>query len=392
MSGASLPAATGVSRLPELDLLRGFAALLMVFNHVGYAALDTTAATSGLAGAIVLFGSMAPVVFFFATGVGCGLATRPPAWRSVAKKFLLLVLADQFMGWSSGKALTLDFFGFIAISMVVAQLVMVSSRPVVVAGLSAAVVLLLRYGAGKPLDALAADYSVLRWILGVTALDGVSYPAAPWLVYPLLGLAVGVRLRHPSKTLSVKNWAALATVALFCALAATGLVWSGSSLHRWGSVSAAFFALSIAVVLGAASVSVAVSRRAPKIAAVLSLGGVASFFVVPVHYVIVRGGAIGVHEGIGSYLAIASSTAAASFVIANALERASESLTCWPSRRVILVVAFLVISVAAPLSFAFARRDAPAAALLFATAGQLAIGLLFAWRVRSVTYGRAPAR
>ena len=73
---ASTASPTAADRVAELDLLRGFAALLMVFNHVGYAALSPQAAQHGASGAIVFLGSVAPVLFFFATGFGGGLAAR----------------------------------------------------------------------------------------------------------------------------------------------------------------------------------------------------------------------------------------------------------------------------------------------------------------------------
>ncbi len=40
---ASTASPTAADRVAELDLLRGFAALLMVFNHVGYVALNPQA-------------------------------------------------------------------------------------------------------------------------------------------------------------------------------------------------------------------------------------------------------------------------------------------------------------------------------------------------------------
>jgi uncharacterized membrane protein len=129
MASAASPSAA--DRVAELDLLRGTAASLMVFNHVGYAALNRTAAQEGVSGAIVFLGSMAPVLFFFATGP----AARAGSWRSLADKVLLLMLADQFLGWTLGRPLGLYFFGFIAVSMVAARLVLATPRPVAVAAL-----------------------------------------------------------------------------------------------------------------------------------------------------------------------------------------------------------------------------------------------------------------
>jgi uncharacterized membrane protein len=378
---ASTASPTAADRVAELDLLRGLAGLLMVFNHVGYAALHPHAAYQGAAGAVVFLGSMAPVLFFFATGFGGGLAARPGAWRSLADKVLLLVLADQFLGWSLGRPLGLDFFGFIAVSMIATRLVLAASRPVTVATAGIVAVLLLRYGLGKRWDAALDGYGFLRWGIGVTPHDAVSYPAAPWLVYPLLGAGLGVLYRRHAGRISMRAWMGLAAVIMVCTASAGVLAWHGGSFHRWGSVAAAFFALSVAVLLSLAALSVALTRTSPRVAAALSLGGVASFAVVPLHYAMVRSGAFGAQDGIAFYLAVAGLIAALSFVLSNAFERAAAALSRSPHRSGLIVVALVVIAAAGVATFAWARGGSPAAAQGAATVGQLAIGLLFAWRV-----------
>ena len=378
---ASTASPTAADRVAELDLLRGFAALLMVFNHVGYAALNPQAAQHGASGALVFLGSMAPVLFFFATGFGGGLAARPTPWRSVADKVLLLVLADQFLGWTLGRSIGLDFFGFIAVSMVAARLVMAAPRPVTVAAVGIVAVLLLRYGLGQTWVAAPGDYGVLEWGLGVTPHDAVSYPATPWLAYPLLGVALGVLYRRHAGCITPRTWMLVATVIIVCAAGSAVLASRGSSFHRWGSVAAAFFALSVAVLLCSATLSVVLTRRAPSVAAALSLGGVASFAVVPVHYAMVRSGALGAQGGIAFYLVAAALIAVLSFSLSNAFERTAQSLSRAPNRGGLIVAALVVIAVAGMTTFALARDGSPAAAQAAATVGQLAIGLLFAWRV-----------
>ncbi len=377
---ASTASPTAADRVAELDLLRGFAALLMVFNHVGYAALNPQAAQHGASGAVVFLGSMAPVLFFFATGFGGGLAARPAPWRSVADKVLLLVLADQFLSWSIGRSLGLDFFGFIAVSMVAARLVLATPRPVTVAATGIVAVVLLRYGLGKTWDAAFDGYGFLRWWIGVTPHDAVSYPAAPWLVYPLLGAGLGVLYRRHAGSICMRVWIAVAAVSIVCALSAGVLAWHGASFHRWGSVAAAFFALSMAVLLSLAVLSVALTRASPNVAAALSLGGVASFAVVPVHYAMVRSGALGAQGGIAFYLVAAALIAVLSFILSSAFERGAQSQSRAPNRGVFIVAALVVIAVAGTATFALARSGSPASAQAAATVGQLAIGLLFAWR------------
>ena len=368
-------------RVAELDLLRGVAALLMVFNHVGYAALNGQAAQEGASGAIVFLGSMAPVLFFFATGFGGGLAARPGTWRSLADKVLLLLLADQFLGWTLGRPLGMDFFGFIAVSMVAARLVLATPRPVTVAALGIVAVLWLRYGYGQTWVAPPGGYGLAQWLIGAVPHHGVSYPASPWLAYPLLGAALGVLYRRHGGRITPRAWLVMAAAIVVCAVGAGLLASRGSSFHRWGSVAAAFFALSVVVLLCFAALSVVLTRRAPRIALALSLGGVASFAVVPLHYAMVRSGAFSAQHGIVFYLAVAALIAALSFALSNAFERAATALSRSPHRAGLVVAALVVIVAAAFATFALARGGSPAAAQGAATLGQLAIGLLFAWRV-----------
>lgn len=378
---ASPASPLAADRVTELDLLRGFAALLMVLNHVGYTALTPQAATHGVSGAVVFVGSMAPVLFFFATGFGAGLAARPGSWGSLADKVLLLVVADQFLGWSLGRPLGLDFFGFIAVSVVAARLVLATPRPLTVAALAIVGVLLLRYGLGPTTVATAEGYGVVPWLIGATPHDAVSYPATPWLAYPLLGVALGVLHRRHTGRVPPRAWVLMATAIVVCAVGAALLASRGGSFHRWGTVAAAFFALSLALLLSFAAGSVVLTRRAPRIAAALSLGGVASFAVVPLHYAMVRSGALSAQEGLVFYLAVALLIALLSFALSNAFERAAAALSRSPHRGALAVAAVLAIVAAAFATFACARGGLPAAAQGTATVGQLAIGLLFAWRV-----------
>ena len=118
----------------ELDVLRGFAAILMVVNHAGLQWLSPHDAEASLSGALVFLGSLAPVVFFFVTGFGNALSAagrpRPAPLRPLLVRAGLLVVADQFFAWTQGTAWVLDFFTFIALTAVIVGLLSRLERPV----------------------------------------------------------------------------------------------------------------------------------------------------------------------------------------------------------------------------------------------------------------------
>src|SRR5262245_13577914 len=128
---SAAPRAATVASVPELDLLRGLAIVLMIVNHAGVRLLDPAWLDGGGVGALVFLGGFAPVVFFFTTGFGVGLARRTPdraALIGTLAKSGLLLLADQFMAWRAGMAWGLDFLGFIAIATVLVTAVALARR------------------------------------------------------------------------------------------------------------------------------------------------------------------------------------------------------------------------------------------------------------------------
>src|SRR5574338_814206 len=99
---------------PELDVLRGLAALLMIVNHAGYKILAPNLIEDGtFAGNLLFICSFAPVLFFFVTGVGYGIQSiqkkKVGHWHVILNKMFILVLADLLMHWSEGRWLGLDF-------------------------------------------------------------------------------------------------------------------------------------------------------------------------------------------------------------------------------------------------------------------------------------------
>jgi hypothetical protein len=372
---------TTLPRVPELDVLRGWAAVLMVFNHVGFAVLSPQAATQGFSGAMVFLGSMAPVVFFFATGFGAGLA--PPArWGAVLDKVVLLLAADFLLTWRLGHTTPrLDFFGFIAVSMVAVRLAQSTPRPMIVAGAAALGVLLLRYVGGRWLDDGTGDYGVLRWWVGRFGHEAVSYPAAPWLAYPWAGLMLGMAWRECGGRPSARAWFVFVAVGASFAAAAAAMAWRGESFFRWGSVGPGFFATSVAVLAALSALSVALVRAAPRVAAALSLGGVAAFALVPLHYAAVHALAGAPDVSTALYLAVAGTVTALAFVLSRRFERwvaaqghaGRRSPASWWALGLIVVAALSMVLLA--------HQGHTLASLWMAALAQLGIGALFAWRV-----------
>ncbi len=283
-------------RLTWLDTFRGLAAALMVANHVGFKLGSPEAATQGLSGAITFLGSFAPVLFFFATGLGVAVSShnRRRSWASVAEKCVLLVLADLLLQASQGRVWGLDFFAFIAVSYAVASACMACQRPRRAAAGAALLALVLRYGIAPlhvDVSAFAPWASPLwSWFTGWPGIVNVSYPAAPWVIYPLLGVVcapnTSAAATDPART-SVANRRFLACVCLLSFGLALASSWRGASFFRWGTMAAAFFVLSLGVLAGSVLLAQWISAR-PKLNRAVTLKGSSSFLVVPIHYALIE--------------------------------------------------------------------------------------------------------
>ena len=278
--------------VPELDVLRGIAAVLMILNHAGFRLLSGVDASSSISGAAVFLGGFAPVVFFFATGFGIALSTRattsPADMRSVVWKAALLVVADQWFFWRRGAIGGLDFFGFIALASVTVTFIAHRRRPVVVCLVVTAALLVLRYAVGPALRGSLSQFGLWNWVTGVQAVDRVSYPLSPWMVYPLLGFVLG-RFYEPIQALSSQAQVRRYALGTVCAIGFGGLALLlalvfNSSFFRWGMVSAGFLVLSLGILMLAGLGALLLTASFPRLAGGLALRGVASFAVIPVHY------------------------------------------------------------------------------------------------------------
>jgi len=281
----------------ELDILRGLAALLMIVNHGGYEVLISDLATHGISGFIIFIGSSAPVLFFFIIGVGYGLQSgqkiKPNYWSDVIYKVIILILADQFFFWKRGQLIGLDFLGFIAFSTLVMAGIRVSKKTLLYAIIGFIAVFVLRYLVGPYLDNSDIQVpSLVAWVIGTKELSNISYPLSPWLAYPFLGYIVGVGVIQYQKNLEFERLSVIVKLLLFSLVPAIGslLLWyKGASFFRWGTVSLGFYLYSFAILL----VSLAFSLLIKLIPSttfyqhILSLRGVTSLAVVPIHYALI---------------------------------------------------------------------------------------------------------
>jgi hypothetical protein len=280
-----------------LDAFRGLAAILMVFNHAGHAWLSAFDADNGWQGGIVFLGSFAPVLFFFATGVGIGLT--PGRLRTaggamgLAWKCVLLILADQLLFLRTGSLWGLDFFGFIALSMIIVGLVDRLQRAVPTAILLIAVMLVFRYAIALMLPAAWAGHPVAAIFFG--SMPNVSYPVSPWLVYPLVGyvMARSGFYGPVAKDVEVPTKRFRPRVALIaCSVVALGtsllFLQMGKGFFRWGTVSLGFFIASCAVIPLFILASEAAAAKLTKFSSFISLRGAAALLVVPTHYALIH--------------------------------------------------------------------------------------------------------
>jgi Heparan-alpha-glucosaminide N-acetyltransferase, catalytic len=275
----------------ELDVLRGFAAMLMIFNHSGFRLLAPDDVFRSASAVAVFLGGMAPVLFFFATGFGIALSThgraRPLDKLGLLWKAFLLVLADQFFFWSKGVAWGVDFFSYIAIATVVVSLIARLKRSMWVCGVLIAVLLSFRYLAGESLQPLIRNHDFAVWMLGVKGIVDISYPLSPWMVYPLLGFVLGslygsVRPHAPRPR---NRWiqSGMALTVLFLA-ASVVMHHEKAIFFRWGAMTAGYFVLSLSVLFASALLALFCVMRSERLSAWVSLRGVASFAVIPLHY------------------------------------------------------------------------------------------------------------
>lgn len=255
----------------------------MVINHVGYKLLSPSSTTLPIINEILFITSFAPVLFFYATGFGIGLQNIKPQktpWKSnsIFRKCLLLLLADIFLrNTLPNNIIGMDFFGFIAISTITVYLIAKSSNPLVFATIVGCLIIFVRF-LPPTFDIIGA---LPDFVSGRQSTPGVSYPLAPWIAFPILGYLT-------SHVTSRKARHLLLFGVGLTAFAATMIMHGrGMTLHRWATMSAAYFAASIAVI-GLLHGTLDIIKDTPATSKYLpQLNGIESFLIVPIHYFII---------------------------------------------------------------------------------------------------------
>ena len=378
----------------ELDVLRGLAALLMILNHVGYNTLATAEINGILAASLLFITSCAPVLFFFVTGVGYGIQSSQKKklghWCVIFNKVIILFLADLLIHWSNGRWLGLEFLGFIAISSLVMEFIRRSKSPLTYCFIGFVAIFIIRYLLGHFIHSLGYDQKgwwLLDWIIGTTEIDGVSYPLSPWIAYPLAGYIVGVvamGYRDYIKTHRLQVVVGLLMGAGVPAIASLILLQRGSSFFRWGTVSLGFYIVSFAILLVSIAVTLAFCGE-PRLSIcqnALSLKGIASLAVVPVHYFLIdlvtRMGAKELN--LLSYGMIAIAVLTISFLGARFVEYLSSIIVKIKKQKVVWVGLVAMFLLASGLTLIY-NRESTSLVMLTRTFGQIVLCLLFAMRL-----------
>jgi uncharacterized membrane protein len=378
----------------ELDVLRGLAALFMIVNHVGYETLAPNQIDGSLAGSLLFISSFAPVLFFFVTGVGYGIQSsqkkKASPWYGIVNKVIILVLADLLMHWSEGKWLGLDFLGFIGLSSLVLEFIRRSKSPLTYCLVGFVAVSLMRFLVGPFIHSLGYDqqgWGIVSWLLGTKDTPGVSYPLSPWLAYPFAGYLIGAAAMHYRGFIEnhrLRVVSGLLMLGGLPAIASLILLKRGASFFRWGTVGIGFYVLSFTVILlGIAGVlALCGNQRLRVCQEALSLRGIASLAVVPVHYFLIYLVVISGGKGVDlfRYSLIAIAVSVGSFLLSRAVENLSQMIRQMKRQKVVWFGLAAMFLFAAGLTLIFSR-ESTSLALFTRTFGQIVLCLLFVVRL-----------
>jgi uncharacterized membrane protein len=378
----------------ELDVLRGLAALLMIVNHVGYETLHSNAIDGTLGASLLFISSFAPVLFFFVTGLGYGIQSSQKKklghWHVIFNKLIILFLADLLMHWSNGRWLGLEFLGFIGLSSFVLELIRRSKSPLIYCTIGFVGVFIIRYLLGPMINSLGYEqrgWWLLDWIIGTYEISGVSYPLSPWIAYPLAGYIVGAAAmgyRDYIKTHRLRVVFGLLMLALLPAIASLILLQTGATFFRWGTVSLGFYILSFAILLVSISATVALcgETRLNICQNALSLKGIASLAVVPVHNLLIQLVSwMGAKElNLLTYGSVAIAILITSFLLARFVEKLSLIILQIKKQKLVWYGLAAIFLVTAGLTLIY-NRESTSLVMLTRCFGQIVLCLLFVIRL-----------
>jgi len=381
--------------LIELDVYRGIAAVLMIVNHSGNELISRTGGSPHPASFLVFLGSFAPALFFLATGFGVALSSKARKedgqLAHTLWKALILVLADQLFWWNDGTILRLDFFSFIAISTILLTVLSRHKNSVYIASLLLVTTVVVRYGLAPYLSSAIAANEFINWIAGTPGIRNISYPFSPWMVYPLLGFIAGNLYLNLNNDIQIKyNYVYLVTIifAMSSIVISVFLYYEGKVFFRWGSVSVAYFILSLGMVAIAWQAAKIVSKNSAAVSRALSLRGASSFLVIPLHYALIhfiKMYAYPIKNPI-QFIIAATLIISLAFAAAKITENILRSIYDLPVGT-IFGWASILVAISSYLPSLFlehgGQTDLGTSILLFS---QIAIGGLFLWKPRSRTH------
>lgn len=353
---------------PALDILRGIAVLYMLVNHVAVAWLKPEFANEGIAGILNFVGSFAPVLFFFTTGLGYGVAHKVGHYANfadVAIKAGILILADIFMRGGDFLSFGWDFLAFIGFSMLILSTIRGRKYALTIATLLMAALFLIRYILGSEavyarfLPEQAQTHFVLS-LLGREGFTDVSYWFTPWLIYPLAGFVIGATANKIVPLLSTQSnkqhlliFILLVVGGVLSSLVSYMLLQKGAILFRWGTMSINFFIASIAMVCLCLAVTWLLSDilKKQRLNTLLSMRGVSSLAIVPIHYFVIKMLApyFGFQLEQGTYLLAILFLIPLCFYLARLTDKCAKIIGASASRK-LLIVFILLVAIAGLIS------------------------------------------
>jgi len=299
----------------------------------------------------------------------------------VLQKAALLFVADQFIFWRSGVAFGLDFLGFIALASVLASWVATRPHRFGLACIAIGAIAVVRFGLGPRVGA-AGHGAFADWLVGVGGAANISYPFAPWMALPMLGLAVGMRYptnAAPASVVRHWRWGSLAAAVVFLCLSA-GAAAVGASFFRWGTMGAGFFVLCFGVIAALGWLSAVTAGALPRAASLLGLRGVASFAVVPVHYAVIdlADALIGRRLSEGEFVVTAIVLVVVSCGLSKVFAKAVQRLVA--QGQAALAFGLIGIALVCAIGLLLASPQQSAERLALMVGGQLAIAGLLGFR------------